>query len=270
VGSEPSFRTDLYKGTAEYYDRFRPPYPPALFADLRARAPISGSGRLLDLACGTGQITFALAGDFSEVWAVDQEDESVDFGRAKAQRLGVSNIEWLAGRAEDIQVLGSFELIAIGNAFQRLRRQVVAERAMSWLAPGGCLALLWGGTPWLGDVSWQQAMADTFEGWMRKVGATDRVPDGWQEVIARDPHPRVLERAGLSFVGSFEFPVEHTWTVQTLTGFVYSTSFLNPNALGNHMQEFERDLHARLIACEPSGVFHQKSSFSYDLARRSS
>jgi SAM-dependent methyltransferase len=269
VGSEPIFRTDLYEGTVEYYDRFRPPYPPALLEDLRVRAPLSGTGKLLDLACGTGQITFALAGDFGEVWAVDQEEESVTFGRAKAQALGVTNVEWLVGRAEDVELPGSFELVAVGNAFQRLRRHVVAERAMSWLAPDGCLALLWGGTPWPGELPWQQAMTDAFEDWMRRVGATDRVPAGWEKALQRDPHPQVLERAGLSFEGSFEFPVELTWTLQTLTGFVYSTSFLNPNALGSHIQAFEQDLQARLIACEPTGVFHQKSSFSYDLARHS-
>jgi hypothetical protein len=113
-------------------------------------------------------------------------------------------------------------------------------------------------------------MGGAFEDWTGKVGATDRVPAGWQEAMDRDPHPRVLERAGLTFVGGFEFPIEHTWTIETLTGFVYSTSFLNPNALGNHIEAFQRDLQARLMACEPTGMFRQKSSFSYDLARRSS
>lgn len=268
MGSEPSFREDLYKGTAAYYDRYRLPYPPALLEDLRVRARVNGTGRLLDLACGTGQIAFALADGFSQVWAVDQEEESVTFGKDIAPERGAGHVVWLTGRAEEVQLDGSFDLIAIGNAFQRLRRPVVAERAMSWLVPGGCLALLWGGSPWEGERHWQRVMAEGFEGWMRKVGATDRVPAGWAEPMHRDPHAHVLERAGLSFVGHFEFPIEHTWTVETLTGFVYSTSFLNPSALGGHRQAFENDLHNRLLACEPTGLFRQHGSFSYDLARR--
>ena len=48
------FATDLYQGTAEYYDRYRLPYPEAMTEDLIARTGVSGQGRLLDLACGTG------------------------------------------------------------------------------------------------------------------------------------------------------------------------------------------------------------------------
>jgi ubiquinone/menaquinone biosynthesis C-methylase UbiE len=125
---EPAFRTDLYRGTAVYYDRFRPPYPAELLDDLRRRLPVSGSGRLLDLACGTGQIALPLAGDFAEVWAVDQEEESVAYGKVKAERQGIANISWVVGAAEEISLDVSFELIAIGNAFHRLHRRRVAER----------------------------------------------------------------------------------------------------------------------------------------------
>jgi SAM-dependent methyltransferase len=89
VRRELRYRKDLYKGTAEYYDRFRPLYPAMLLTDLRARVDLDGTGRLLDLACGTGQVAFALAGDVAEVWAVDQEAESIEFGRRAARRLGV-------------------------------------------------------------------------------------------------------------------------------------------------------------------------------------
>jgi SAM-dependent methyltransferase len=71
--ADPPFRRDLYRGTAADYDRFRPPYPPALIEDLARRSGADGTGRLLDLGCGTGQITFALQDRFAEVWAVDQE-----------------------------------------------------------------------------------------------------------------------------------------------------------------------------------------------------
>jgi ubiquinone/menaquinone biosynthesis C-methylase UbiE len=92
VGDEPRFRTDLYAGTAKDYDRFRPPYPAALVDDLRARVPLGPGGRVLDLACGTGQVAFALAAHAREVVAVDQEPGFVEFGEQKAGRLGVGNI----------------------------------------------------------------------------------------------------------------------------------------------------------------------------------
>ena len=110
MSGELHYRNDLYRGTAAYYDRFRPPYPPVLLDDLRARVPVSGTGRLLDLACGTGQIAFSLAAEFAEVVAVDQEAESVEFARLKARRLGVDNIRWVTATA-GLQYEGRFEFV---------------------------------------------------------------------------------------------------------------------------------------------------------------
>ena len=58
--ADAEFRRDLYRGTAGYYDRFRVPYPAGLVGDLADRTGADGTGRLLDLACGTGQLSFAL------------------------------------------------------------------------------------------------------------------------------------------------------------------------------------------------------------------
>jgi SAM-dependent methyltransferase len=270
VAGELRFRTDLYRGTAPFYDRYRPPYPDELMDDLRQRLPASGRGRLLDLACGTGQIAFPLADYFAEVWAVDQEEGSVAFGRAKADAAGIANISWLSGSAESVALDGSFELIAVGNAFQRLRRRFVAGRMYRWLQPGGGAALLWGGSPWAGDRPWQQAMAELFEDWLAKAGATDRVPAGWAAAMEEDPHEQVLGRAGLQYVGRFEFSVRQTWTVETLTGFVYSTSFLNRETLGEKLSAFERDLAERLLPYERDGSFEAQASYAYELARKPS
>jgi hypothetical protein len=95
------------------------------------------------------------------------------------------------------------------------------------------------------------------------------VPEGWEEAMDRDPHEHVLLRAGLSYEGSFEFPVVERWSVESLLGLVYSTSFLNRAVLEHHSGAFERDLREQLLACCPSGVFEQSLTFAYELARRS-
>jgi SAM-dependent methyltransferase len=265
---EPSFRTDLYRGTAAFYDRYRPPYPAALLEDLAGRLPLSGRGSLLDLACGTGQIALPLANRFAEVVAVDQEEEMVAYGRAKAESAGVANIRWVAASAETAGLEGPFELVAIGNAFHRLKRQVVAERAFSWLQPGGGIALLWGDILAQGDAAWQAAMGALFEEWMAKLDAADRLPGGWEAAMDRHPHEKVLAGAGLDYVGTYEFVVEQTWTVETLTGLVYSTSFLNRVALGDQAGAFEADLAALMHSYEPSGVLQVSASYAYQLAKK--
>ena len=258
------YRSDLFKGTAEYYDRFRLPYPTALFDDLRNRVSLSERARVVDLACGTGQIAFPLATHVSEILAVDQEEESIAFGRAKADALGVTNIRWVVSAAEDVALEGAFDLVAIGNAFHRLERGVVVERLLPHLPDGACVALLWGGTPWRGERPWQRTLFETLERWRDTAGVRDRVPQGWEDAIDRDPHENVFRRAGLTYEGEFRFAVDAQWTVESLAGFVYSTSFLNRQALGDKVSDFERDLR-RVIGDE---VVEAEMGFAYQLARK--
>jgi SAM-dependent methyltransferase len=268
VEGELRFRKDLYKGTAEYYDQFRPPYPAALLDDLRIRVPMRGAGRLLDLACGTGQISFALSAEVAQVWAVDQEAESIEFGKAKADRLGVTNIRWIVAAAEEAVLDGAFDLVAIGNAFHRLDRDAVARRLVHHLPERGCVALLWSPSPQRGDRRWQRVLHDALEHWTDAVSARDRVPEGWEQAMDRDPHEQVLRRAGLSYEGEFEFSVVQRWSVASLVGFVYSTSVLNRTVLEDRADQFESDLRRRLLACCPDGVFDHDVTFAYELARR--
>ena len=267
VSSSPAFRTDLYRGTASYYDRFRLPYPDELVADLSRRAAITGSGRLLDLACGPGTVTFALSHRFTEVWAVDQEPETVDFGARRAAERGVENVRWITGRAEDVDPDEPFDLVTIGTAFHRLDRRRVAGLAMRWLRPGGHLALLWSATPLGGTEPWQERYIEVFTDWLDRVDARDRLPAGYQEHMDELSHEQVMEEAGFEILGHFEFAGTHDWSIEELIGLIYSTSLLPRAVLGDRAEEFEADFEARMRAVDPSGVFREQTSFAYDLAR---
>jgi ubiquinone/menaquinone biosynthesis C-methylase UbiE len=268
VSGSPAFRTDLYRGTASYYDRYRLPYPSELIDDLCRRTGPSGSGRVLDLACGPGTVTFALHDRFEEVWAVDQEPEAVAFGARKAAALDVHNIRWITGRAEDLDADGVFDLVTIGTAFHRLDRRRVADLAMRRLRPGGHLALLWCATPVDGPEPWQQCLAEIFEDWLQRLDATDRLPADFQEHLDQLPHETVLKDAGFIVEDRYEFSGTYDWTVAELIGFVYSTSLLSRAVLGERAGAFEANLEQRMRAVEPSGAFRERTSFAYDLARR--
>jgi SAM-dependent methyltransferase len=66
---------DHFSGVASAYRAFRPGYPAALFEWLASVAP--GRGRAVDLGCGTGQASVALAAWFDEVVALDPSAEQV-------------------------------------------------------------------------------------------------------------------------------------------------------------------------------------------------
>jgi ubiquinone/menaquinone biosynthesis C-methylase UbiE len=265
---EPGFRKDLYRGTARYYDRFRVRYPSALIDDLLARAELNGKGRLLDLACGTGQISFAMHNSVDEVWAVDQEPDMIAVGRKKAEKAGVRNVRFLTSTAEDLLAPEeSFDLVAIGNAFHRLRREIVARNTRRWLRPGQYLALLWSETPWHGAAPWQRALSATLDLWLARVNADDRVPPGWEQVRAERPDREVLQEAGFQVVGSYQFPIAHEWTPEALVGLVYSTSFLPYEVVADFADDFEKDLRRELASSDPTGQLLQTIGFAYELAR---
>jgi SAM-dependent methyltransferase len=277
MDEEVRFAADLFRGTAGFYDRYRLPYPEAMIADLVARAGVTGHGRLLDLACGTGQLAFPLRPWFSQVWAVDSEPDMVEAVRAKAAAAGAggaAEVRPVVASAETLDAEpGYFELVAIGNAFHRLDRDLVARRVFGWLRPGGCLALCWSSGPWAGDQDWQRAMAATVDRWRAALGATDRVPAGWELARRRRPDHQVLSDAGFEAAGRPEFAVERRWSLAELTGYVRSTSVLPDAVLGERGAAFDADLAVALgpLADGPladEGAFPQTLSFACELARK--
>jgi SAM-dependent methyltransferase len=265
-----NFGSELYRGTAEYYDRFRRPYPAELIDDLAVRTCADGTGRLLDLACGTGQVCFALGGRFAEIWAVDQEPDMISLVRKKAAALSApSRFEFRTTAAENLAAPeDSFDLVAIGNAFHRLPRDLVAAMALRWLRPGGHLALLWGGGPNEGDAPWQQALREEMRRWQRRPGAEQRVPAGYEADRAARPDADILRAAGFEIVGRQDYPVSQVWTAAEIAGFVASTSVLSPEALGPDAPEFDVSLRRALLEQEPAGTFRQETTFACELARR--
>jgi len=263
------FAADLYRGSAGYYDRYRLPYPEAMLADLAARAGVCGRGRLLDLACGTGQLAFPLRRWFAEVWAVDREPDMVELVRAKAAAEGAGGIRPVVSDAETLHAERDyFELAVIGNAFHRLDRDLVAGRILGWLKPGGHLALCWSSGPWAGGEGWQRALAATVDRWQSALGAADRVPAGWDLARQRRPDLQVLSGAGFEAAGRREFAVEHRWTLAELAGYIRSTSVLPAAVLGDQADAFDADLAARLGPHGDGGAFTETVSFAYELARK--
>ena len=271
-GDEVRFATDLYQGTAEYYDRYRLPYRRAMLADLTAQAQVSGHGRLLDLACGTGQLAFALRRQFAEVWAVDQEPDMVDLVRAKAAAMGAGHIRAVASSAESLDAEPDyFELAVIGNAFHRLDRDAVARRILGWLEPGGHLALCWSSSPWTtAGTDWQRALVEVLDAWRARLGAEERVPKGWDAARRDRQDARVLADAGFEAVGRQEFSREQRWSPLELAGLIRSTSFLSAPVLGDQGSAFDADLAAALRPYAEGGVYAETVSFAYELARKPS
>lgn len=262
-----NLRPDAFRGTAEAYLRYRPAYPRAMLDELLARAGIARGGMLVDLACGPGRVALDLAHAFEAVIAIDLEPEMIAAGQREAARRGIGNVRWRVGRAEDAEIApASVDLITIGEAFHRLDQGRIADHALGWLKPGGCLAtmgtepILRGGEPWkdaVADVAFRWA-GRTAGGWAPAAPGAEMEPDGIEHV---------LRMAGLEAVASRDIFEPRTWTFEEIAGWLRSLSICSEKALGGEWPAFEAELKAALGGDE-GRVFRENLQASYTLARK--
>ena len=138
----------IYEGTAWYYSRFRPKYPPSLVSLLRENFRLDGTGRLLDLGCGPGPVAIALAHLFEEVVAMDPDDGMRAEGERIADERGINNIEWRFGGSKDLSPeLGQFRLVTMGNSFHWMDRARTLEALYDLVTDGGGIAVVGEGAP---------------------------------------------------------------------------------------------------------------------------
>lgn len=99
--------------------------------------------RILDLACGTGISTLAIANRYPDchVVGVELRQEYLDVAREKTRQLGINNIEWVLSRAEDYYSETRFDCVSSSYLakYAELKRLTCNSKAM--LKEGGLLLM---------------------------------------------------------------------------------------------------------------------------------
>ncbi len=130
----------LFDGAADLYDACRLGYPADLVGFLFATAALEPGSAMLEIGCGTGQLTENLARSGYALTAIDLGPAMVAAARRRLAGAEVSfrvtSFEALAAPA------GSFGLIVSGTAFHWLDPEVRVRKSAQLLRPGGWLALL--------------------------------------------------------------------------------------------------------------------------------
>ena len=99
----------------------------------------------VDLGCGSGQVTLALAKRCGIVLGVDVSEEMIALLLENAEREGVSNVEGCAVPIERLRLSeSSVDLVVSNYAMHHLRdedKQIAVNEAFKWLRPGGMLVI---------------------------------------------------------------------------------------------------------------------------------
>ena len=97
--------------------------------------------RVLDLACGTGILTFVLARRYPNchVVGVDVMEEYLEIAKQKAKALRVRNVEFILGRAEEVRLDGTFDCIVSSYLAKYADPRPLIRNLVPLLRPGGLL-----------------------------------------------------------------------------------------------------------------------------------
>jgi ubiquinone/menaquinone biosynthesis C-methylase UbiE len=129
----------LFDGVADRYQRARPGYPAHIADFIGATAGIGPGAAVLEVGCGTGQLTERLAYSSFRLTAIDPGPSMVAAAR---RRLADAGVRFEVTSFEELNAPeGSFDLVISGTAFHWIDPGVAFAKPARLLRPGGWLAL---------------------------------------------------------------------------------------------------------------------------------
>lgn len=153
----------------DFYHRFRRGYPSAVIDALVDAFELTTDDVVMDLGCGTGQLTLPIAERVRSVVAVDPEPDMLLRAQRAASEQGVTNVSWMLGSDKDVPTLGARRLgaVTIAQALHWMNHEELFRAVVPFLRPGGGVAVVSNGTPlWLQNTAWSRALRGCLEDWL--------------------------------------------------------------------------------------------------------
>jgi ubiquinone/menaquinone biosynthesis C-methylase UbiE len=257
----------LFQGSARYYVQGRPPYAPGLADQIADALSLDGTGRLLDVGCGPGVVTLALAHLFAEVIGVDPDAEMLAEAQRRAEVAGIANLRWVQARAEELPLdLGTFRSATFAQSFHWMDRPRVAAIVYDMLEPGGALVHISDAKTSRSDTvalpfptppyAEMQQLVERYLGSVRRAG------QGFLRNGTPGDEASVLTEAGFLDPERIIVPATEPFIrdIDDIVAWVYSRSNSAPHLFGDRRKQFELDLRQLLDQAAPNGRFADQPS----------
>ncbi len=132
---------NVFNEVAVEYDRNRPAYPDALIDQACEVAGISDGDRVLEIGCGTGQLTRSLLARGLRVTALEPGEQLIRLAEQNLRDVG--DVEFLHARLEDMQLpRESYEAVFSASAIHWVDPDIGWRKIADALVPTGVLALI--------------------------------------------------------------------------------------------------------------------------------
>ncbi len=131
----------VFDEIAAEYDRRRPAYPDELVGQACQVAGIGSGDHVLEVGCGSGQLTCDLAARGLHVTALEPGKNLIALARQNL--AGAGQVEFVNARFEDALLpREQFQAVFSASAFHWVDPEVSWQKAADVLVPGGTLALV--------------------------------------------------------------------------------------------------------------------------------
>jgi len=136
------YQRTLFDGIAELYEESRPGYPASVMELVAATAGLGAGAAVLEIGCGTGQLTERLASCGFRVTAIDIGPSLVAAARRRPRPVG-ADVSFQVTSFEDLAAAdATFDLVISSAAFHWIDPEVAFSKSARLLRAGGWLALL--------------------------------------------------------------------------------------------------------------------------------
>jgi ubiquinone/menaquinone biosynthesis C-methylase UbiE len=196
--SKRRHKRTLFDSVAQLYDASRPGYPSEMVDFVVTTAGLGVGSAVLEVGCGTGQLTRRLAGFGFSLTAIDIGPSMIATAR---RRLDGSAVSFDVASFEDFGAAEeSFDLIVSGTAFHWIDPEVRFDKSARLLRPGG----------WLAVLSTGERYDDPLGAALLGMWAARSDGGAWAQQAS---YAEIIARTGL-----FETPVERTDARRAVVG----------------------------------------------------
>lgn len=158
---------------AELYQRYRRGYPAAVVDVLVDAFGLGRDDVVVDIGCGTGQLTLPVARRVRVAIGMDPEPDMLARARQVCLEAGQTNLCWQLGADTDVPALRTLVgdravgAVTIGQALHWMDHEALFGAAAPLIRRGGGVAIVTNGAPlWLQEAEWSRALRGVLEQWL--------------------------------------------------------------------------------------------------------
>jgi SAM-dependent methyltransferase len=247
---------------AEAYAAFRTAPPREVVDGIVVASAIRARSRVLEIGCGTGQLSAPLANLGVELVAVEPGPHLAALAKRNLERFPHAPV--LVSSFEEWQLpVQKFDAVICASAFHWLDAELRDSKCAAAVRPGGALTILHvhhvrGGTPGF--------FADT-QPYYRRWGLTDdpmfELPDPNE---LQDSYPELDRRLEFNSVGRYRFEIPMRYTAASYVGWLRTDSLVN-SVDDESRVGFLGDME-RLITLQYNGAVERNFLYEVIVARR--